>query len=234
MKKICFIEDSFLWEKEITTALYNTCSQILQEDDTFDFLFHTCHELFSQQAIRIILQLKKEYPNKQLAIVAIIDPLQLDENQIEIKNLLSINGFTENIVDRMEFAPSIIGKCENHKNQFIQHVHKINRWVYSQCDHILAYYYENLPTNTYRFLSYASSHNPSLIVHHLYLPDTKYRIDKMIETLPKNEQFAIVARNKGKTYRFIAKELCVSYSRAQNLTRLAVVKIYRQLKIEKY
>lgn len=171
--------------------------KILQEDDTFDFLFHTCYELFSQQAIRIILQLKK-YPNKHVSIVAIIDPPQLDTDQKKIKNLLSINGFAENVVNQIEFAPRIIGKCEYHKNQFIQHIHKINRWIYSQCDYILAYYYENLPTNVYRFLTYASSHNPSLIVYHLYFPDTKYRIDKMIELLPKNEHFSIIARNKGK------------------------------------
>lgn len=227
-EKNLFYRRSFFWEKEITIALYNTCSQILQEDDTFDFLFHTCHKLFSQQAIRIILQLKKEYPNKHVSIVAIIDSLQLDADQKKTKNLLSINGFAENVVDQIEFAPRIIGKCENHKNQFIQHVHKINRWIYSQCDHILTYYYENLPTNIYRFLTYASSHNPSLIVHHLYLPDTKYIIDKMIELLPKNKHFSIVARHKGKTYG--SNELCVSYSRAQKLTKQAVIKIYRQLK----
>lgn len=51
-----------------------------------------------------------------------------------------LNGFSENVIDRMEFAPHIIGKYENHKIQVIQHFHKINRWIYSQYDHILAYY----------------------------------------------------------------------------------------------
>ena len=55
---------------------------------------------------------------------------------------------------------------------------------------MIAYYYDNLPDTALRFAKSAVSGKSRLTVHHLYLSDTKDRIDSLIKQLPERVQIA--------------------------------------------
>lgn len=230
MKKICFLADRFFWEKDMKELLYQEISNIIEKNKEVEFWFHSCHEKFSQEAIACILELRKEQAIKGLSIIAVVDPLKLESDERDLNELLRIDDFPKDSVDRIEYAPLFDGKCEKYDNRFVQHFYKIDRWLYRQCNDMIAYYYDNLPSTTLRFAKSAVSGKSHLTLHHLYLPDTKDRINILIEQLPERERDAVLALNSGKTYKDVAAEHGVSYNRAQQYVNKANVRIRRWLR----
>ena len=225
MKKVCFVADRFFWEEEMDDLLYQEINKISNEDHIIEFYFHTCHEVFTQRAVGCIQKLKEERPEKQLSIVAVIDPLKWGEAAYNEEILFRYDQFPRGSVDRIDLAPAFNGKCEKNERRFIQHFYKINRWLYHQCDDMIAYYYDNLPNITLRTTRSATTGKSRPALHHLYLPKTKDRIDILIEQLPERERNAVLAINSGTTYRQLAEQLGVSYNRAQQLTNRGELQI---------
>ena len=230
MKKVCFVADRFFWEEEMDDLLYQEINKISNEDHIIEFYFHTCHEVFTQRAVGCIQKLKEERPEKQLSIVAVIDPLKWGEVAYNEEILFRYDQFPRGSVDRIDLAPAFDGKCEKNERRFIQHFYKINRWLYHQCDDMIAYYYDNLPNITLRTTRSATTGKSRPALHHLYLPKTKDRIDILIEQLPERERNAVLAINSGTTYRQLAEQLGVSYRRAQQLTNRGELQIRRWLR----
>lgn len=230
MKKVCFVADRFFWEEEMDDLLYQEINKISNEDHIIEFYFHTCHEVFTQRAVGCIQKLKEERPEKQLSIVAVIDPLKWGEAAYNEEILFRYDQFPRGSVDRIDLAPVFNGKCEKNERRFIQHFYKINRWLYHQCDDMIAYYYDNLPNITLRTTRSATTGKSRPALHHLYLPKTKDRIDILIEQLPERERNAVLAINSGTTYRQLAEQLGVSYNRAQQLTNRGELQIRRWLR----
>lgn len=230
MKKVCFVADRFFWEEEMDDLLYQEINKISNEDHIIEFYFHTCHEVFTQRAVGCIQKLKEERPEKQLSIVAVIDPLKWGEAAYNEEILFRYDQFPRGSVDRIDLAPAFNGKCEKNERRFIQHFYKINRWLYHQCDDMIAYYYDNLPNITRRTTRSATTGKSRPALHHLYLPKTKDRIDILIEQLPERERNAVLAINSGTTYRQLAEQLGVSYNRAQQLTNRGELQIRRWLR----
>ena len=230
MKKVCFVADRFFWEEEMDDLLYQEINKISNEDHIIEFYFHTCHEVFTQRAVGCIQKLKEERPEKQLSIVAVIDPLKWGEAAYNEEILFRYDQFPRGSVDRIDLAPAFNGKCEKNERRFIQHFYKINRWLYHQCDDMIAYYYDNLPNITLRTTRSATTGKSRPALHHLYMPKTKDRIDILIEQLPERERNAVLAINSGTTYRQLAEQLGVSYNRAQQLTNRGELQIRRWLR----
>lgn len=230
MKKVCFVADRFFWEEEMDDLLYQEINKISNEDHIIEFYFHTCHEVFTQRAVGCIQKLKEERPEKQLSIVAVIDPLKWGEAAYNEEILFRYDQFPRGSVDRIDLAPAFNGKCEKNERRFIQHFYKINRWLYHQCDDMIAYYYDNLSNITLRTTRSATTGKSRPALHHLYLPKTKDRIDILIEQLPERERNAVLAINSGTTYRQLAEQLGVSYNRAQQLTNRGELQIRRWLR----
>src|SRR5699024_3018980 len=224
------VADRFFWEEEMDDLLYQEINKISNEDHIIEFYFHTCHEVFTQRAVGCIQKLKEERPEKQLSIVAVIDPLKWGEAAYNEEILFRYDQFPRGSVDRIDLAPAFDGKCEKNERRFIQHFYKINRWLYHQCDDMIAYYYDNLPNITQRTARTATSGNSRPALHHLYLLKTKDRIDILIEQLPERERNAVLAINSGTTYRQLAEQLGVSYNRAQQLVNRGELQIRRWLR----
>lgn len=112
MKKICFISDSFLWEEKIRPVLHRAISHVIEQNDAVEFWFHTLREPFLQEAVIAIPEIRKSFPEKQVAVVAVVDPLRKMELGRTDDQMLHTDGFQENSVDRVEYAPLFDGKCE--------------------------------------------------------------------------------------------------------------------------
>lgn len=230
MKKVCFVADRFFWEEEMGDLLYQEINKISNEDRVVEFYFHTCHEIFAQKAVACIQKLRRERPEKHLSIIAIIDPLRWGEDKFNEEIPFRHDQFPRGSVDRIDFAPEFDGKCDKDERRFIQHFYKIDRWLYHQCDDMIAYYYDNLPNITQRTARTAIIRKLQTGTTHLYLPKTKDRIDILIEQLPERERNAVLAINSGTTYRQLAEQLGVSYNRAQQLVNRGELQIRRWLR----
>lgn len=115
MKKVCFVADRFFWEEEMDDLLYQEINKISNEDHIIEFYFHTCHEVFTQRAVGCIQKLKEERPEKQLSIVAVIDPLKWGEAAYNEEILFRYDQFPRGSVDRIDLAPAFNGKCEKNE-----------------------------------------------------------------------------------------------------------------------
>lgn len=56
--------------------LYQEISKISNEDRVVELYSHICHEIFAQEAVACIQKLCREWPERHLSIIAIIDPLR--------------------------------------------------------------------------------------------------------------------------------------------------------------
>ena len=103
--------------------------------------------------------------------------------------------------------------------------------MYRSCTDIVAYYYPNLPHERLHFTrmvlshTFSLAHNSNLTVHHLYDEYTYQQIDELIKQLPPRKKYVIESLNCGKTYRELADEFGVSYSRVQQMAADAERKI---------
>lgn len=217
MKRVCFWADSY-WIDEIHQQLSQTIDKICSDDNRVEFWLNACHDYLTEDAIQIISKLKNAFPQKELLITFIADPLQVAEVEITQSVLFKSKGFLPDIFDQIVYAPLFYGKCEQCERRFIQHHNKILRWMYRSCTDIVAYYYPNLPHERLHFTRMVLSHNSNLTVHHLYDEYTYQQIDELIKQLPPRKKYVIESLNCGKTYREIADEFGVTYNRVQQMS----------------
>ena len=82
------------------------------------------------------MDIRKQYPDKSIDIVAVTDPLKY--------NYTSIQDFPEedyrfpiHSITKLQVAPLIQGKCEQYPERYLFHFKKIEKWIIKQCDVIL-------------------------------------------------------------------------------------------------
>ena len=119
MKKVCFVADRFFWEEEMDDLLYQEINKISNEDHIIEFYFHTCHEVFTQRAVGCIQKLKEKRPEKQLSIVAVIDPLKWGEAAYNEEILFRYDQFPRGSVDRIDLAPVSYTHLDVYKRQIV-------------------------------------------------------------------------------------------------------------------
>ena len=224
MRRVCFWADLY-WAEGIHEQLYETITEICSADDHVEFWMYACNDYLTEDAVRIISELKNTFPKKALLITFVADPLQVSEDDISQSNFLAFRGFLSDTFDQIVYAPLFLGKCEQLEKRFIQHHNKILRWMYRSCTDIVAYYYPNLPHERLHFTRMVLSHNSNLTVHHLYDKYTYNHIGELIEQLPPRRKYVIESLNCGKTYRALADEFGVSYNRVQQMAADAERKI---------
>lgn len=224
MKRVCFWADSY-WIDEIHQQLSQTIDKICSDDNRVEFWLNARHDYLTEDAIQIISELKNAFPQKELLITFIADPLRVSEDEITQSGFFKSKGFSSDIFDQIVYAPSFYGKCEQNEKRFVQHNSKILRWIYRTCTDVVAYYYPNLPYQRLHFTRMVLSNNSNLAVHHLYDNYTYRQINELIRQLPPRRKYVIESLNCGKTYRALADEFGVSYNRVQQMAADAERKI---------
>ena len=74
MKRVCFWADSY-WIDEIHQQLSQTIDKICSDDNRVEFWLNARHDYLTEDAIQIISELKNAFPQKELLITFIADPL---------------------------------------------------------------------------------------------------------------------------------------------------------------
>ena len=210
--KIFFVGESTLMERGIPERLEIELRKTLSDISRAEFLFYGCHDAFTYQALTIVGQLKKEYPEKQLIVMSIIDPVLAEKGT----DAVSPGIFRRSMklpydADQKVYAPEFPLKSDK---QVLRHNRSIVKWAISKCNILFTYYYSNLPSPACRLAENAAK-KAGADIHHLYITATYERINELIIILPDRQRAVLDMVNEGMTYSDAGRSLDVSGNRAQ-------------------
>lgn len=78
----------------------------------------TCIPTISKYAIKAIQQLKRNHIYKDIVVVALLDPWIMKIDGRDEDSQLKIDGYPENAVDQIVYAPVFDGVCEQYPERF--------------------------------------------------------------------------------------------------------------------
>ncbi len=205
MIKVCFLSISFPMSRGIVNSLREQMIRLAEADKHLEFWFFGCHDSFSEKAVQLIMEIRNVLLTSQIDIVAVSDPLRnerLGLREFDEKK----EGFPKGAVTRVEYAPRIEGRSEQHENRFAEHYRKVDRWYMEQCDVVLAYHYDNIPHSVNTKIKRLKKHSKPEIIS-INDPDCSRRIDVFIDGMEGRDGLVLQRLRDGKTYKEIAEEL---------------------------
>ena len=205
--------------------LHQTLCQLTKEYDQLEFWFVSCRTDFDVIAIQNIMELRKQHPDKQIDIVAVTDPLRYNYKSVE-EFPEEDYRFPYHSITNLQVAPLIQGKCEQLPNRYLAHFNKIEKWIIEQCDIILAFYYEDIPSP----LTFEIKRlKKKKIVIPIFNSDIAQALLRQMEQLDERPRSILLGLKEGRTYTSIAKELNVSVPRVRQQAYTAIRSIFREV-----
>ena len=225
MIKVCFLSIAFPMNKEVINRLRAEMIRIAEMDKHLEFWFFGCHDSFPKKAVQFIQELRDVLSSSQIDIVAVSDPIHNEKWNItdydEVKN-----GFPKGAVTRVEEAPRIEGKAEQHENRFVEHSRKVIRWYMEQCDIILAYHYDNIPHSVNTEIKRLKKREKPEIIS-IYDPNFYQSIDAYIASMEDRDGLILQRLQDGSTYKTLADELGITVNRVQQIASRATRNVMR-------
>lgn len=205
--------------------LHQTLQQLINEHDQLEFWFVACRTDFDAIAIQIIMDLRKQYPDKQIDIVAVTDPLRYSYTNVE-EFPEEDYRFPFHSITKLQAAPLIQGKCEQYQDRYLTHLNKIEKWIIDQCDIILAFYYEDIPSP----LTFEMQRlKKEKMVIPVFNPDIAKELLIQMDQLDERPRSILLNLKEGRTYTSIAKELNVSVSRVRQQAYASIRSIFTEV-----
>lgn len=205
--------------------LQKTIFQLAEEYDQLEFWFVSCRTDFDAIAIRNIMELRKQHPDKQIDIVAVTDPLRYNYKSVE-EFPEEDYRFPYHSITKLQAAPLIQGKCEQYQDRYLTHLNKIEKWIIDQCDIILAFYYEDIPSP----LAFEMQRlKKEKMVIPVFNPDIAKELLIQMDQLDERPRSILLNLKEGRTYTSIAKELNVSVSRVRQQAYTSIRSIFREV-----
>lgn len=215
MHKVCFIEMMYYTGPVVMQRLKEELCRLVNTYDQIEFWYTGCHNVFESAALLFILDLKKNNPEKEIGVVAVVDPVKVsgvDDNTFNEER----DGFPEGSVTRIQYAPCIVGKSEKYANRFIEHSKKVDRWVWEQCDTMLAFRYENLP-NTVNTEVNRVMKRTQINVISIFDPVIMEYVNDVIDKMEGREGVILRGLREGRTYNSLGEELGVTLHRINQI-----------------
>lgn len=225
MVKVSFLGILSFFERAAVARLDEVLHEICDKEDSVEFWFYGCNKPLDKQALPIILDIQAEMPDKSIQIVDLVDVLKAERLDIKIDDQLRIDGFPANIGVRIEYAPRLEGKNENHEERFMIRHNKISKWLREQCDYVIVYNYDNVPDSVNSFVNRTKA-LPKTTVISIALPSTAQRLDELIEELDGRKKDIVKGLNEGKTYQEVGDMFGISYKRVQQIATRAGRELY--------
>lgn len=227
MRRVCFAGVAYVLDEAAKAQLYEVLEQIISQENHLEFWYAGCYDGFETLALEYIQRIRKAYPSCKIEIVAVMDPLKYDHPALEgiPKETIKEQGFPLGVVSRVEFAPRLEGKSEQHENRFITHSRKVDRWVMDQCDTLLVFNYDSIPgpiTNMVRQLLKKGS----MSVIQIFNPDRVKAIEENLLALSEREQIIVRGMRSGRTFQSLGDELGVTPNRVQQILGRAGRRLY--------
>lgn len=220
MIKVCFDGMYSVMDSTSANRMREELIGLVERDSHIEFWLTGCHNSYEKAAVEQAKELKKLFPEKQIDVVAIVDPLKYEKHNWEDFNEVR-SGFPYGSVDRIEYAPRIEGKSELLPHRFVEHYRKVFRWVVSQCDVLIAYYYDGVPDPTNTEIKRIRKKGKTEIIP-IYNPEVAELIDSYIDNLEGRDKTVLQGLKAGRTYKSLAEELGISQNRVQQISHHAI------------
>lgn len=229
MHKVCFIEMAYVTGPIVMQRLKDELESLIGQEDQIEFWFTGCNYYFECAALLFILSLKEKYPDKEIDIVAVADPVKMDN--------LSKDGFDEEYegfppgaVTRVEYAPRIVGKSEaNYHKRFIEHSRKIDRWMMEQCDTLIAFRYDNIPDAVNTEVDRIKKRTAINVIT-IFDPNVKKFVDDTIDRMEGREGAILRGLREGKTYQNLGEDFGVSLHRIRQISNRVLRHIFSDVR----
>lgn len=230
MKRICFDGDPLFAEKVNLEKIEEILTGLLKEG-TVECWFYGCNRPIMDQAIEVIMRMRKIHPETDITVIDVVDPLNADVESTNPVELEDEDEFPPGVVDKFIAAPVFDGKAENNPTCFIVHQKKIKKWLYKQCDIITLYHYDLLPFSSIATIESMFKKGQIELIK-ICDQSTIELIRKKAQILEGEDSIFYNRRIKGYTYREMAELLNVSVPRISQRTRMAIAKLGRIVRAE--
>lgn len=181
MKRCYFLGMDVVFDAELVPQLYELCKQVVEENDSVEFWFYYGEDRsFVSSCLALVIHLKTNYPDRDVKIVRVFDPLKNDTPADWFQQAYN-SSFPRCIPDKNVFAPAMDGAAAQGEHSYVQQAHKIERWILREMDLVFAYYYPNLEDSVIARIEYAQNHSPAE-VKHLHFPKTEQIIQEIVDT----------------------------------------------------
>lgn len=79
MRRVCFAGAAYIMDQVAKERLYEALDQIISRENHLEFWYAGCYDGFETLALEYIQRIRKAYPSCKVEIVAVMDPLTLNE-----------------------------------------------------------------------------------------------------------------------------------------------------------
>ena len=228
MIKVFFLSIFRAMDDVSIQTLRNEIVQLAESDSQLEFWFTGCHNSAEKTMIQLIKEIKALYPENQISIVSVIDPIKYEKFAWGDFDEVRV-GVPSGTVTKLEYAPRIEGKSEQFLNRFVEHYRKIDRWIAEQCDIVFAFHYEGIPDYINQEVKRLKKKKTPKVIS-IYNPDVSKRINDYIDALEGREGIIAQGIRDGRTYKSLSDELGISTHRVQQLSHRAVRQMFSEIR----
>lgn len=230
MKRCFFIGLKEIYDSKLTKRIYDELEKMIETNETVEFWFFRFNNSFIRNCLHIALLFKYKYPQKDIKIIRIVDPVINTVNSKSQKNNvvydITLPGF---VIDRFVYAKHFRTDLIKAVTDPIRRINQIETWAIKQCNYVIAYCYPFIDYHLGKIIR-SISKRPDVIVNHICFDETERYIREKVESLDQRTKDIFNMFNAGETIVSVAKKIGISDSRVSKITENARQIIYQSAK----
>lgn len=224
MKRFYFLGIDSIYDCELIDRIYQEVESRIEYEQEAEFWFYNVGLQFSASCLAVAIRLRSKYPDKDLKIVRVFDPVEYDDPDDWYKVAFN-STFPRCIPDKNIFAPEMREGVAQNAMQFVQQARKVERWILRQVDTVIAYFYPNLEDSVISQIEYAQRSCKAEVVH-LFFDETQRFIQEQVDTAFNDRTKMILTMlQQGATQKEIGKVVGVSTNRIGQIAHKAAREI---------
>lgn len=228
MKRFYFLGMDSIYDYDLIDRMYQEVESRIANEQEAEFWFSHVGHQFSASCLAVAIRLRSKYPEKDLKIVRVFDPVKYDDSDDWYKAAFDV-AFPRCIPDKNIFAPEMREGVAQNVMQFVQQVRKVERWILRQVDTVIAYFYPNLEDSIISQIEYAQRSCKAEVVH-LFFDETQRFIQEQVDTaFDDRTKMILTMLQQGVTQKEIGKAVGVSTNRIRQIAHKAAREIRHTL-----
>ena len=220
MKRFYFLGIDSIYDCELIDRVYQEVESRIEYEQEAEFWFYNVGLQLSASCLAVAIRLRSKYPEKDMKIVRVFDPVEYDDPEDWYKVAFN-STFPRCIPDKNIFAPEMREGVAQNAMKFVQQARKVERWILRQVDTVIAYFYPNLEDSVISQIEYAQRSCKAEVVH-LFFEKTQRFIQEQVDTaFDDRTKMILTMLQQGVTQKEIGKAVGVSTNRIGQIAHKA-------------